>query len=282
MLRELVAGVWFETSYEGGNVGIIGSERGALIVDPPMRQTEAQALQANLQALGIATIYGIVNTDYHPEHFLGNTFFMPTRVFGHELTAKSIAKYETAPEQSPTPYPIEDGVESDSLSQVEVCSPEITISDQLSLYLGDRQIQILYLEGHTSASLGVYLPRERILFAGDNVTRNEHPIMYQANSAAWIETLNRILAMDIEIIVPSNGEPCGKDAVEPLVHYIAEMRQRVETLFLGGASRRECVDKVGMLDYFDFTEDQATMMKRRRRGNVERVYAEIRGAHRRH
>jgi len=280
VLKELVPGIWLEASYESGNVGVIESERGVLLVDPPMRQADAQALQVNLRALGLTTIYGIVNTDYHPDHFLGNAFFMPTRILGHELAAKSIAKYETTPDQVGNPYPTEDAVED--VAQVEVCSPEITVSDRLTLYLGERQIEVLYLEGHTAASLGVYLPRERILFAADNKTHYDHPVMYQANSASWVETLNRMLAMDIEIVVPGSGEPCGKEAIEPLMRYIIEMRQKVETLFLSGASRRECVDKVGMLDYFDFPEDQATIIKRRRRGNVERVYAEIRGAHRRH
>ncbi len=121
MLKELVPGIWLETSYESGNVGVIESERGVLLVDPPMRQADAQALQVNLRALGLTTIYGIVNTDYHPDHFLGNAFFMPTRILGHELAAKSIAKYETTPDQVGNPYPTEDAVED--VAQVEVCSP---------------------------------------------------------------------------------------------------------------------------------------------------------------
>jgi hypothetical protein len=35
-----------------------------------------------------------------------------------------------------------------------------------------------------------------------------------------------MLAMDIEIVVPGSGEPCGKEAIEPLMRYIIEMRQR--------------------------------------------------------
>ena len=143
----------------------------------------------------------------------------------------------------------------------------------------DRRVQVLYLEGHTPASLGVYLAEERILFAGDNIVNNEHPAMYQANSLAWLETLDQIRRLDVALIIPGSGEPCGKEVIEPLEDYIREMRRRVAELYHGGASRRECVEKVGLFDYYPIPDSQASRIKRRRRESVERVYAEIRTLH---
>jgi hypothetical protein len=94
--------------------------------------------------------------------------------------------------------------------------------------------------------------------------------------------LESIRAMEIETIIPGNGEPCGKETIEPLARYITEMRQRVTDLFHAGASRRECVEKVGMLEFFPIPETQAALLKRRRRENVERVYTEIRTSQRKH
>jgi cyclase len=277
---EIARGVYAETGYEGGNVGVVLTARGTLLVDTPMLPYDARAWKWSLQQLGISEhYYGIVNTDYHPEHVLGNAAFMPVRIWGHELALKQLAKYKSSLlEQLANAYREENPELADEIAQVEVHLPEICVGDRVTLHLDVRPVEILYLNGHTPASLGVYLPQDRILFAGDNIVCRQHPVMAQANSAAWIETLHRLDAMDINTIVPGEGQLCGKGAIGPLIEYITEMRERVTELFQNGASRRECVDRVGLLDHFDFAEEQSPRMKRRRRENVERVYAEVRSA----
>jgi len=282
VLRELAPGVYVETGYEGGNVGAILTERGAVLVDTPMLPPDARAWRSMVASLGGGTIYSVVNTDYHPEHFLGNAAFMPTRVWGHEAATRQIAKYRTSVlDQLAASLRKEHPALAEEVAQLDIYPPEITVGDRATLHLGKRTLQVLHLPGHTPASLGVYLPEERILFAGDNIVNNEHPTMVQANTLTWIDTLRRIQRMDVDLLVPGAGEPCGKDVIEPLIAYITEMRRRVAELFEAGASRREAVDKVGMLDFFPVPESQAARIKRRRRENVERVYTEIRTNQRR-
>lgn len=278
MLTELQPGIYVETGFEGGNIGLIMTAHGALLIDTPMLPPDARAWSWVLCDLQVTHIYGIVNTDHHLERILGNAQFMPTRLWGHESAIKQIAKLRSSGlEQLSSAYGEADPHLADELHQVELYDPELCVSDRATLHL-DRRIEIHYLNGHTTASLAVYLPEERILFAGDNVVCNEHPVLAQANSAAWLQSLKRIQDMEIDTIVPGRGGPCGKEALEPLAAYISEMRRRVAELYAGGASRRECVDKVGMLDFFAFPEDQAARVKRRRRESIERIYAEIRTA----
>lgn len=232
--------------------------------------------------MGLASPYAIVNTDYHLEHYMGNAAFMPVRVIGHEESERPLSRYdEAALEKVAERYRSQDPALASEIVGLRLQRPQISVGDRLTLHLGSREIQVLYLEGHTPASLGVYLPQERILFAGDNVTNNEHPAAYQANSLAWLETLKAIKEMDIAWIVPGAGEPCGKEVLDPLYEYLAEMRRRILELFKEGASRRECVEKVGMLDYFPVPKGQESEIKLRRRQSVERLYTEIRIALRR-
>jgi len=277
LLNEIAPGVLVETEYEGGNVGLILTERGALLVDTPMLPTEARQWQWRLSQLYVKELYGLVNTDYHPEHVLGNGVFMPTRIFGHEFSTRPLARYKpTVLEQVSAAYRDKDPQLAQEIMDLEIYGPELCVEDRLTLYLGERTIEILHLDGHTAASLGVYLPHERVLFAGDNIVNNEHPVMVHANSQAWLDSLARMQEMDIDILVPGTGAVCGKEAIAPLQAYIRDMRERVTEQYQKGASRREAVDKVGMLDSFPVPESQATRIKRRRRESIERVYAEIR------
>lgn len=281
MLRELANGVYLEDGFAGGNVGLLLSERGALLVDTPMLPPEARQWQLSLMQMNVGEIYAIVNTDYHPEHLIGNASFMPVRTFGHELSARPIARYRrSALEPLSALYRDSDPTLADEILQVEIRLPQLSVSDRVTLHLGDRRVQVLHMEGHTPASLGVYLPEERILFAGDNIVNNEHPTMYDASSLAWLDTLELIRGMGVDLIVPGQGEVCGKEAIHPMRDYIVEMRRRITELFEEGAARRECVKKVGMLDWFPIPDGEATRIKWRRRRNVERLYTEIRIAHR--
>ena len=277
MLKEIADRVYVEDGFEGGNVGLVLTARGAILIDTPMLPPDARRWQLNLLQLGVEQIYGIVNTDYHPEHFLGDTFFMPTRIFSHESSAKPIAKYKTATlEQVADQYRDQDPALANEIENLDICDPEINVNDRVTLYMGDRQVQVLHLDGHTSASLGVYLPAERVLFAGDNIIRQEPPVMSQANSRAWLRTLQRIQALEVEQIVPGEGEMCTKADIEAINAYITEMRQQVTELFQRGASRRETVDKVSLPDFFTPLDDNSARLKRRRRENIERVYTEVR------
>ena len=276
---ELADGVFVETRFSGGNCGAIVTDRGAVLVDTPMFPSEGAEWQAQLSAMAIPRIHAIVNTDYHPEHMLGNQVFMPTTVFGHEESDKPLSRYDDATlAELAGEWASNNPALASSLAAIRPVRPEVSISDRLSLHLGQAEIQILHLEGHTPASLGVYIPERRILFAGDNITNNEHPVAQHANSLAWLETLLRIKEMDVDVIVPGSGAPGGKEMIDPLYQYLAEMRRRILELFAQGASRRECVEKVGMLDAFPVAKGQESEIKLRRRHSIERLYTEIRVA----
>ncbi|MFO7695967.1 MAG: MBL fold metallo-hydrolase [Anaerolineae bacterium] len=276
---QLAEGVYVETGFAGGNCGLIVSDRGPVLVDTPMFPSDGQQWQSQIAAMGQGRAHAIVNTDFHPEHMLGNHLFMPARVYGHEESDKPLARFdESTLADLAGDLAANNPSLASSLASIRPVRPEISVSDRVTLHMDELEVQILYLEGHTPASLGVYFPKARILFAGDNVTNSEHPVAQHANSLAWLETLQRIKELDIDVIVPGTGEPGGKELIDPLYQYLAEMRRRILELFMQGASRRECVEKVGMLDFFSIPRGQESEVKLRRRHSIERVYTEIRVA----
>lgn len=278
-MKEIGRGIYVETRFEGGNVGAVTTARGALLVNAPLLPNEAREWQLALRQAGIHTLYGIVNTDYLPEHSLGNYWFRPVRTFGHEAALKFIAKSEaTVLEELSARYREVYPSLAQEILAMRFIAPEVAVEDRLALYFEDRTAEILLLEGHTPGSLGLYLPQDRILFAGDNVTNNEHPALAQADSLAWLKTLERIEALEVDLIVPGKGEPCGKEAIRPLRTYIEEMRSRITELFQKGVSRRECVERVNLFEFFPVPPAQEALYKRRYRESIERVYTEVRMA----
>jgi glyoxylase-like metal-dependent hydrolase (beta-lactamase superfamily II) len=58
---------------------------------------------------------------------------------------------------------------------------------------------------HTPEDLAVYLPSEKVLFAGDLVFRSRIPYVGQADSRHWISAMETLLAFDADVIVPGHG-----------------------------------------------------------------------------
>ncbi|MHB1354794.1 MAG: MBL fold metallo-hydrolase [Anaerolineae bacterium] len=275
-IKEIAEGVYYR-EFEGGNCGAIVEGDTALLIDTPMLPHESRDWRIALQQLGVRNFHSIVSTDYHPEHVLGNAAFMPTCIWGHELTAKQITRYKTSfiDQVNNLAHQIDPQL-AEKLNGVDIVSPTMGVEDRVTLFWSSHEVQILLLVGHTPASLGVFLAKESILFAGDNVVVSEPPAMAQADSLAWIHTLEQLEDLAPQTIVPGVGELCSLQCVTKLKQYIGELRSRVTELFQAGASRRECVEKVMLAGYYPVTEDQAVRMRRRLREGVERVYAEVR------
>ena len=82
----------------------------------------------------------------------------------------------------------------------------------------------------------VYLPQEKVLFAGDLVFRNRIPFVGQADSGHWIESLQSLLRFDAAVIVPGHG-PYSTEARKDteltrdyLIYLRATMKQAAQNM----------------------------------------------------
>jgi cyclase len=83
--------------------------------------------------------------------------------------------------------------------------PTLIFNDELQIDLGDREVQVKHPgRGNTAGDAAVYLPKERILIAGDLLV-HPLPFPYDGYPSEWIETLETLGRLDIQTIVPGHG-----------------------------------------------------------------------------
>lgn len=83
--------------------------------------------------------------------------------------------------------------------------PNLTFADKLDIDLGNQEVQVKYLgRGNTAGDAIVFLPKEKILVAGDLLV---YPIPYTNDGypAEWIQTLDKMAQLDPAVIVPGHG-----------------------------------------------------------------------------
>ncbi|MFQ5692693.1 MAG: MBL fold metallo-hydrolase, partial [Nitrospinota bacterium] len=124
--------------------------------------------------------------------------------------------------------------------------PDILFSDRMTLYLGGREIQIIHRVGHTENQAMVYLPDAKVLLPGDNVVENWPPLLHSGVAEAWLETLDFIEGMDVDVITPGHGEVCDKSVLATLRKDIRELVAKVQAAVDAGKTKEEAQE---MKDY---------------------------------
>src|SRR4051812_12001305 len=261
-----------DVGLDGNSVAILGRD-GALVFDTNGTPAAAAAVLAEIQKLTTQPVRYVVNSHWHWDHWYGTeTYaraFPDVRIVAHEKTRelmigpalefnrpglerqlpgyiesleKKVAAAEAASPQPADLPRLKALVDEDRffLSQktaVHHTFPTVTFDSRLSVYLGDRRVEILHYDrAVTPGDTFLYLPDEKILITGDLLV---NPISYALSCypTGWLRTLEKIDALDASLIVPGHGEPLRD---KTLLH--ATMDVFRELLRQGAAAKAKGLD----------------------------------------
>ena len=123
-------------------------------------------------------------------------------------------------------------------------SPDLAFTQGLSLFLGEAEVRLHYFApAHTGNDAVVLFPDLGVLFAGDLVVRGLPFIDYAAggSSRGWVETLDGILALDFDTVVPGAGPMLTKRDVQVFRDRFVTLRMRAMQLLYRDVPREEAL-----------------------------------------
>jgi glyoxylase-like metal-dependent hydrolase (beta-lactamase superfamily II) len=229
-LEELAPGVYAYTAQGDPNVGCIVGTDAVLAIEARATPVMAQRWIDVIRTITELPFGDLVLTHYHAVRVLGASAFGARRIVAHRATAEWIAErgaQDWASEQGRMPRLFEGAESIPGLTR-----PTVTFESSLSIDLGDREVELRYLgRGHTAGDIVVWLPDERICFAGDLVEAQAAPYMGDALIADWRgPTLDAVATLDAEQIVGGRGPVARAQGVGQAVD---DTRAFLSTLFDG-------------------------------------------------
>jgi glyoxylase-like metal-dependent hydrolase (beta-lactamase superfamily II) len=274
MLQEIADRVFVELDYEGANVGCILTDVGAIVIDTPMIPEESKHWAKTVAELTDRVLY-VFNTDHHRAHVMGNQYF-DVPVMAHEAAWKEMVNYkDTFIERTKNLFKKRPEIQK-QFDATRITKPELCFTGKLVMERGGREIHFIHLGGHTPATSGIHLPLERILFTGDLVVVDEHPALGQCDSEDWLTKLRWLRRQKYAQIVPGHGALCNVEASEPVSEYIRAMRSKVRSQFKSGRTKAEAAVVISqMLDFFPYRPGEKSIIEKRIRAGVSRVYDEM-------
>ena len=186
------------------NTGVIVGDDGVMVIDTQATPVMAQDVIRRIREVTDKPIKYVVLSHYHAVRVLGASAYRPEHIIASKDT------YELIVERG----------EADMKSEIDrfprlfrsvesipgLTWPTLVFKDELTLWMGKREVKILQLgRGHTKGDTVVWLPQEQILFSGDLVEYGATPYTGDAYLTDWPATLDALAALKPEKLVPGRG-----------------------------------------------------------------------------
>lgn len=202
---ELAEGVYAYTTEGDPNTGVIVGDDAVLVMDARATPVAAQELIDEIRGVTDKPIKYVVLSHYHAVRVLGASAYKAEHIIASAMTRDLIAErgqqdYDSEVQRFPRLFQAVESVPG-------LTWPTLTFSDRMTLYLGDREVQLMHIgKGHTKGDIIAWLPADKICFSGDLVEYGAAPYAGDAYPSEWPDTLIRLEALGAEKMVPGRGE----------------------------------------------------------------------------
>ncbi|WP_420600658.1 quinoprotein relay system zinc metallohydrolase 1 [Neptuniibacter sp.] len=185
----------------GGNIantGFIATSKCTIVFDTGPSKLYGQELLKAIKNISSKPICLVLNSHFHPDHFLGNAAFEKSSLKALGKTTQQIGRHG---EHFRSNYYEALGI---WMRDTELIPPTEITKKQFEI--GGHQLSILPFSGHSGADLVLFDKTTSVLFAGDLVFHNRAPATAHTPGIAWwLNDLEKLKLLNTETIVPGHG-----------------------------------------------------------------------------
>lgn len=250
-------GVWAYLQPDGSwgwsNAGLVAAPDGGstLLVDTlfDVPLTAAMLDELRRATPAAARIGTVVNTHANGDHCWGNELVADAEIVASAACAAEMA--ELPPSRlaelvaaAPALGTLGDYVArifgAFDFGSVTLTLPTRTFTGALTLEVGGRTV-VLHEVGpaHTRGDVIVEVPDARVVFCGDLLFVGAHPVIWSGPVANWIAALDRIAAMDVDVVVPGHGPVTDIAGVAEVRAYLVHLRDEARRRYDDGVPALE-------------------------------------------
>lgn len=249
------------------NSTVIIGDRGAIVVDTGWTDEIGAQLKAEIAKLTDKPVTHVINTHHHGDHVLGNVVFSDAQIMsaekcrelveqtGHDWLAMvenmtGVEFPDTRPIPASVTYPPESRT-------------DVTVQ-------GVNMVMWVPPGSHTPGDLMVYLPDDGVLLGGDILVNGITPNFRDGDVTNWIATLEEVLALDVDTIVPGHGPLMDLKQVGAMHGRMLGLYEAVKAGYEAGLMPSQIRQQTD-LDEWESLKHYEEIMG----GNLSRTYLEV-------
>jgi glyoxylase-like metal-dependent hydrolase (beta-lactamase superfamily II) len=287
VLHEVGDGLYAYVQPGGGwgysNAGLVAGGETSLLIDTlfDLRLTEDMLHAMRAAVPAAAHIGTLVNTHANGDHCYGNQLLGGARIVASERAAAEMqelppatmaALVEQAPNMGRLGAFFLECFGAFDFDGIELALPQHTFSGELRIAVGDRELHLIEVgPAHTRGDVIVHDARARVMFCGDILFSGHHPITWAGPVSNWIAACERILAMDVDVVVPGHGPLAGLEAIGEVKAYFEYLYEQARERRAAGMSPLEASRSIAADRWADWGSRERIVV------NIANIYAELGG-----
>ena len=276
---EIGDGLYAFTAEGDPNSGVIIGDDSVMIVEAQATPRLANKVIEKVREVTDKPISHVVLTHYHAVRVLGaSAFNAPQITMSDAARAMVIERGQEDWDSEFQRFPrLFEGYESIP----GLTYPTTTFSDRMTVYLGNRRIDLMHLgRAHTAGDIVIHVPDQNVMFTGDIVEYHSACYCGDGYFSSWGNTLDNIAAFDVDAIAPGRGDALvGKEmvttAIESTRDFVDSTYRPVARVAASNGSLKDAWDAVR--DECDSKFADYAIYEHCLPFNVARAYDEARG-----
>jgi glyoxylase-like metal-dependent hydrolase (beta-lactamase superfamily II) len=239
-LRQLIPGyyVFSSTSF---NSGVIATSDGVVVLDALSSEAIARQEREAIASVIKQPVRFLVSSTFHNNYTWGNVAYPDVIKIGHENYRADLLAQMERDRASP--------------ENQKARLPQVTYRDRLTIHLGGKEIQILYLgQGHTRGDSIIFVPQDRIAYVSELFFADQFLYINDGYGLSWLKTLDAIEALPADILVPGHG-PIPQDPKETrqglhrFRQVLVDLRDAVQQEIARGATEDQAAAAIKLPQY---------------------------------
>jgi glyoxylase-like metal-dependent hydrolase (beta-lactamase superfamily II) len=239
-LREIIPGHYMFSSGDL-NSGIIATNEGVVVFDALDSEAVARAEREAIANTIRQPVRFLVSSPYHNPFSKGNVAYADVWKIGHEFYRTDLVRQMERDKASP--------------EERKARLPNQTFRDRMTLYLGGKEIQVLYLgRAHTRGDSIVYVPQDRIVYLSEVFSAGQFLFMNDGYGLDWLKTVEAVAGLEADIFVPGHSSlPADpKQSREEFLRYrqmLVDVRDSVAQALARGVTEEQAVATIQWPQY---------------------------------
>ena len=268
-------------SWGWSNAGLITQGEDSLLVDTLFDlKLTGEMLKVMRDAVPQASNIGtLVNTHANGDHTFGNQLVEDAVIIASAAGASEMAEL---PPQALAEIMQNAGAMGEAgkflmklfdvfdFEGIQLQAPTDTFSGMMTRKVGDKKVELHEVgPAHTKGDVLVFVPTDKIVFTGDILFIEGHPIMWVGPVANWIKACDLILSWEVETIVPGHGPITDKSGVRAVREYLVYIEAEARKRHAAGMSVMEAAQDISFEDYSSWGDAERIVV------NVDTLYKEF-------
>ncbi|QWD99549.1 MBL fold metallo-hydrolase [Polynucleobacter sp. JS-Mosq-20-D10] len=186
------------------NAGFVITPKGVVVIDALGSPALAKKLIAEIKKLTSQKVVAVIVTHYHADHVYGLQEFkqLGSKIYaqgeGRNYISSETAKQRLIASRTDFAPWVN--------ASTNLISADVWIDQSFTLTVGGVELKIGRVgPAHAPEDLIIYVPSEKVLFAGDLVFRGRIPFVGNADSKGWLKALNEIESLNPSVVIPGHG-----------------------------------------------------------------------------